>query len=458
MDIQPPTKSNGLAVALVVLNGFGVLVAFVIAAMLILTSLAEAGSAPRAAERALPLVSLGWISGLVGLLLLIGLVQAVAHMNGRSLPAWTRLGSQRTATILFIIGWPLVLAGGQMLSTEPTPLSLLLLPLCLILAIGLPLMWMLDLAIRGLKVPAHRAWGVSSVVMAVGLPLAVLVELFFVILGLFVLMGVLANQPQVLRDLQALSQDLRAGQVDPEALQAIFQPLLSQPTVIFAILAGISIIVPLVEEMIKPLGLWFLAKRGFSPAQGFALGAVSGATFALIESLATLAAVTGGDWLLMVISRAGTLLLHITCSALVGWGLGLAWTRAKYAQFAGLFLAAIAIHGVWNGLAQFMGLMPFINPGKVEMNLTTSGEIAIVAVLGLMVVGSLVIVILLNRKLYREQAREEAAAMQAASVVYPPYPPLAADWGGALIPPVEPSSPPTPSPEPEKPDEENTPQ
>lgn len=457
MDAQPPTKSNGLATALAVMNGLGALVAFVIAAMLILSALAGAGGGARAAERALPLVTLGWVSGLVGVLLLIALAQAVARINGRTLPAWTRLGRQRTATMLFIIGWPLALIGGQALSANPTPLSLLLLPLCLILAIGLPLAWMIDLATRGLKVPAHRGWGVSSVVMAVGLPLAVLVELFFVILGLILLAGMLSGQPEVLRQIQALSRDLQAGQVDPDALQRVFEPLLSQPMVLFAILAGLSIIVPLVEESLKPLGLWFLAKRGFSPAQGFALGAVSGATFALIESLATLSGAAGSDWLLLVIGRVGTLLLHIVCSALVGWGLGLAWTRAKYAQFAALFLAALAIHGIWNGLAQFMGLAPFINPGKMEMSLTAPVEIAIVAVLVLMVFGSLALLVLLNRKLLAEQAREEAAAAQAASAVYPPYPPVAADWGGVLAPPVELSVQPSPSAEPEQPGEENTP-
>lgn len=457
MEAQSPGKSTGLATALAMMNGFGALVAFVIAAMLVLTALAGAGSGARASERALPLVTLGWVSGLVGLLLLIGLAQAVARINGRVLPMWTRLGSQRTATILFIVGWPLVLLGGQALSTNPTPLSLWLLPLCLILAIGLPLLWMLDLTLRGLKVPAHRAWGVSSVVMAVGLPLAVLVELFFVILGVFMLAGMLSGQPEVLRQIQALTRELRAGQVDPDALQRVFEPLLSQPMVVFAILAGISVIVPLVEELVKPLGLWFLAPRGFSPAQGFALGAVSGATFALVESLATLSSVTGGDWLLLVIGRAGTLLLHIACSALVGWGLGLAWTRARYAQFAGLFLAALAIHGVWNGLAQFMGLMPFINPGRVEMSLPMPAEIAIVVVLGLMVIGSLVLLMLLNRRLNREQAREEAAAAQAASAVVPPYPPDALGWGGAPIPPMELPGQSAPSPEPETHGEENNP-
>jgi hypothetical protein len=315
---------------------------------------------------------------------------------------------------------------------------------------------MIDLATRGLKVPVHRGWGVSSVVMTVGLPLAVLVELFFVILGLILLAGMLSGQPEVLRQMQALSRDLQAGQVDPDALQQVFEPLISQPMVIFAILAGLSIIVPLVEESLKPLGLWFLAKRGFSPAQGFALGAVSGATFALIESLATLSGAAGSDWLLLVIGRTGTLLLHIACSALVGWGLGLAWTRAKYAQFAALFLAALAIHGIWNGLAQFMGLAPFINPGQMGVSLTTPAEIAIIAVLGLMVLGSLALLVLLNRKLYAEQSREEAAAAaQAASAVYPPYPPTAADWGAALTPPAELPGQPTPSAEPDQPGEES---
>jgi hypothetical protein len=35
---------------------------------------------------------------------------------------------------------------------------------------------------------------------------------------------------------------------------------------------------------------------------------------------------------------------------MVGWGLASAWSDRKYGRLAGSFIAAVALHGVWNGL------------------------------------------------------------------------------------------------------------
>ena len=433
MDIERPTNSNGLALGLAVLNGVGMLTAFVVAAVLFLSVASEPVSGTRGISLALPMLSLGWVSGLVGLVLLIGLVQAVARMGGKSLPAWKGAGSLRPASVALVLVWPAALLGGNALAQDPDQLSLILLPPCLILAVALPAWWLLAFARRGLKTPVHRAWGTAGVVMMASLPLAMLVELFFILIGGMFLMGMISNQPELVNSLNQLTRDISRGQVDLDALVALFEPFLRNPGVVFLLISGLAVVVPLVEEALKPLGLWFLAKRGFSPVQGFVLGATSGAAFALVESLATLSSVSGEGWMGLALGRAGTALLHITCSGLVGWGLGLAWTRAKYAQLAGLFLLAVAVHGAWNGFAQFLGLMPFLNEPALAVQSSGMSEVVIVAVLGIILLATALMLLYINRRLNAEQAQEEAAALAAQPVspagelpyVQPPFYPAA---------------------------------
>ncbi len=97
-------------------------------------------------------------------------------------------------------------------------------------------------------------------------------------------------------------------------------PYLSNPAVIATILSYIALIVPLIEELLKPLAVWIFATKIESPAQGFAMGVLCGAAFALIESLNASADGTA-TWPFIVGIRAGTGLLHMTTSGLVGWGI-----------------------------------------------------------------------------------------------------------------------------------------
>ena len=60
-----------------------------------------------------------------------------------------------------------------------------------------------------------------------------------------------------------------------------------------------------------------------------------------------------------MISRIGTAAIHILTTGLVGWGLASAWTEKKYGRLAGSFIAAVALHGVWNGLNIFTALADF---------------------------------------------------------------------------------------------------
>ena len=119
--------------------------------------------------------------------------------------------------------------------------------------------------------------------------------------------------------------------------------------VIYAGLAFFAVLVPLLEEAIKPIGVWLLCGRRLTPGQGFAAGVLSGAGFALMETLGYSSA-TVDNWLGITLARAGTGVMHITTTALVSWALASTWKDGRYVRVFLTYLAAVIIHGVWNSL------------------------------------------------------------------------------------------------------------
>jgi len=99
---------------------------------------------------------------------------------------------------------------------------------------------------------------------------------------------------------------------------------------------------------LKVVGLVFLLRRDLEPREGFILGAVSGAGYALFENLAL--ASTTGMWLEIVVSRWGTTAVHMLASGMVGWGLIFAFKKGKRRHLVFSYLSAVLIHGLWNGL------------------------------------------------------------------------------------------------------------
>ena len=113
-----------------------------------------------------------------------------------------------------------------------------------------------------------------------------------------------------------------------------FSPILLQkPYVLLGLLAVTSLIVPFLEELLKPLALLVVANRNPTPSQGFVGGLICGAAFAFLETSGTLASGIDSGWVVLVLMRLGTGLLHITASGLVGLGLARAWQAKKSRLF-----------------------------------------------------------------------------------------------------------------------------
>jgi hypothetical protein len=161
--------------------------------------------------------------------------------------------------------------------------------------------------------------------------------------------------------------------------------------IIFLGFATISVLVPIIEESFKPLGVWFMVGQKITPAQGFGFGVLSGAAFGLFENLGNTSN-SGTDWALLAGSRVSTLLLHSFTAGLIGWALASAWTQRRFLRLAVSFTIAILIHGTWNGLAVLSaaGSLEGVTSVPLPAGLQQIGTLATV---GIFALGLLVLVL-----------------------------------------------------------------
>jgi hypothetical protein len=328
-----------------------------LALLLALIGLRSIISAPEA-RSAIPLLMLAASLGLAGLLVLPSAAYALARLLGHPVWRWPAVLT-RPRWALAILFLPLVFLVGYWVSRQDAPLVLLL-PVLQPFAVGIPLVWICAVSLRGLPLGSpQRAWGIIASGAVLGPVLIFLLEVLAFILIVVVWSIAAASQPQLAQDILSLSQRLSAMPLDPQAMQEILLPYLSQPAVIFSITSFVAVLIPLLEELVKPVGLWLLAGRAMSPALGFTAGALSGGAFALVESLGFTS--SAEDWAVLAFMRIGTGFVHIAASALVGWGLASAWSQRKYLQLALAYLSAVALHGSWNGLSILSAAASFQN-------------------------------------------------------------------------------------------------
>ncbi|MDW8326572.1 MAG: PrsW family glutamic-type intramembrane protease [Anaerolineales bacterium] len=189
-----------------------------------------------------------------------------------------------------------------------------------------------------------RAWGhlVSGSWVATNLAVGLTVPAVFVVL-VFGLALLAAFAPEELRELMCLARN-------PSALADTTRLIAwaTRPYVIAGALLVAAVVVPLIEELVKPVGVWVLWSRRPAPMAAFVGGALGGLGFALFEAFLNSAGVGRDEWAGFVVGRLGTTVMHVWASALTGWGIGQLfagrWWRAVMAYFG-----AVLVHGLWNG-------------------------------------------------------------------------------------------------------------
>ncbi len=365
MQAQSPSRFHWSSFGQLLLSGIGFLLFAAGGLIFLLLGLSGLLSGRSQGAEALPYFSLVWISGLVCLLLLPSILLAVFRLLEKPLPAWHWRGEFRAASWA-MLAWPLAIAAGALISNTGT-LSWLFLPPLQLFAVGLPLWWLIEFGRRGLAGNSpQRNWGILSVGLLISPTVAVIAE--FVLIGVVVVLFAVwfSSQPGALQQLTLLAQRITNAGGDPEAMLRIFRPIAMNPVVLILVLLVACGFIPMIEELVKPLGLWILVGKEITPAQGFLAGMLCGAAFALLESLGSLANPSGQqDWLIVVLGRTGTGVLHTVTTSLMGWGLASTWKEGRYLRLAGIYLLAVGLHGLWNVFGILVALPDLFGPAAV---------------------------------------------------------------------------------------------
>ncbi len=253
---------------------------------------------------------------------------------------WVGLGS--------LLIWSASIVIGNQATTHPH-WGWLVLPIANLAASGLPVVFLAAVGLKGIETgPRWRSWGVFGLGMTAG-PLVMMGAELVVFLLLFIFIFLyIGLTPGMLTAAQNIAEQLQMA-TSEESILLTLAPVLNSPLAITLALFSVAICVPIVEELLKPFGIWLFARSIRSPRQGFGLGILSGAAYALLETLGV-SSQAGVNWATLVIARCGTSLLHILTTGLTSWALVSAWQKGKFLRLAGVFTLSVSLHAVWNAL------------------------------------------------------------------------------------------------------------
>jgi hypothetical protein len=326
--------------------------------------------------------------------------------------------SEKTLIIILLVSGlivlPVTLVCGELVSHNQQ-ISWLLLPPLHVIAASIPVAWLVFLGLRGLNIGSSlRKWSVFGAGLVYAPNLILVAEISVCIVGFFALVIVLSTNPAWMDELLSLGQRLRYSAANPEILRRVLEPYLLHPMSIFSVFISVSVVVPLIEETIKPAGMWLLAGQRLTPAQGLALGLLSGAGYALFENL--FLAASDVDWGATVLARAGTTGVHVLAAGLTGWGLASAWSNKKFYRLGINFSLAVLLHGLWNGLVIFyVGLTIFPDALNLPLGAAAMQNLVLI-VLVLLALFTFAAIVGLNWRM-QKIAKEEQAQENPLSVV-----------------------------------------
>ena len=284
---------------------------------------------------------------------------------------------------------------------ENEQVSWLLLPLLTLPAVVLPIVVLFGLGSRSIPLgPRWRSWNVLGISMTLVPFLTFILEAVAVVIIFILVILYISSQPALLAQLERLSTQIYTIQQDPEALLGLIAPLLLRPGILAISFLFFSVMIPMLEELVKPLAVWLFGNQINTPAQGFALGALCGASFALLETFGVSA--QSEDWTTLLLTRLGTDILHVTTAALMGAAIVYAIREHRYLRLLGIYLLCVSLHGLWNGLAilfTFSGLAEMYLPKSLLNGLSAPVAVA----LGVLAILLLALLILSNRRLRTNQ-------------------------------------------------------
>lgn len=338
--------------------------------------------------------SLIWIVLLLAGLAIPSLILSIQRLSRKTMPVANPRHRLLISSLLCLLLIPILflIYKTGVVSTIPSLMSILT-----ILFVAIPLWWFVEFGQNKLNIGSpQKRWGLVSFEIFASMPLAIVIELFLIIL-VFIIGGIwLSQQAEFKPLLITLQTQLMLNPEDIQGLVGQFTPLLQKPQVLSCAIFMVAFLIPLVEEVTKPLALWFFIKHEWLPSDGFVAGLICGASFALVESVTALASISQEVWVATLVGRIGTGLLHTVTTGLTGWALASSWRDGKYKRVGIAYLISVTIHGLWNFFALLYGFGTNIE----FLGLSSFSSVVNVSpwILGSLIIVMLSILFALNRK------------------------------------------------------------
>ena len=303
----------------------------------------------------------------------------------------------------FLLLWLLIITVGFFVSREGNKIFLLA-PLT-VAAVFIPVWWLIEFSRRGLPRSTRlREWGTLTIGLTITPIVIISIELLLTAIATVAVMIRLGFQPNLSSQLHSFIKNINQYQGGIVELEQILYEIMKQPIISTAIFLILGLIAPLIEEIFKPMSTWFLLSRPLEEFEGFSLGLISGGAFAILESAGIVIQMGSQDWLIAIVLRAATGVLHIGLSGLVGYGLARSWRQKKFVRGILYIIAATILHGVWNSMSLLSGFSSslFNKPG-----METSGFSSIISLIFIIIIFVSVIAITLsiNSRLRQDLAR-----------------------------------------------------
>jgi RsiW-degrading membrane proteinase PrsW (M82 family) len=215
-------------------------------------------------------------------------------------------------------------------------------------------------------------------------------------------------------------EELRTLDQVSEALQ---QPdlYLSKGESMLLVLATVALIAPVMEEGFKALGVALVLPGKPTPAAALTLGVAVGAGFGVTEAsiygLSSLGSGSDIDWWALMLLRGGATSMHALNTGLLGLALYFGRAERRYRRAFFLYLAAVAMHGLWNTMAVLAGSRVIFS-----LESLTDRELAIVvfSVMGPLAIATVMALRAVARRAYR--ASPKIGDIEASAVAPTPRP------------------------------------
>jgi hypothetical protein len=138
---------------------------------------------------------------------------------------------------------------------------------------------------------------------------------------------------------------------------------------------------------------------------------------------------------MVVVARMGTSLIHILTAGLTGWALTLAWGEKRYLRLALSYLAAVALHALWNGTVILTAIVELVGDDFKIPGFLTAVATGASVIFAILILGCFVLLLVFNRALKRSQSFGQ---VQPTISDYPAG--YAIPTEGAIIPPAQPQT------------------